>query len=109
RPAHNKQIKIIIFHESVLETEFRIVRLGHSGRDRTLLRHLRPRDLLADVPESGVYLHSENLVQIGIRVRIHSEDRTLALLAEILDQHSAQSSLSNAAFTCDGNHMCHNY
>ena len=87
--SHNKQIKIIVLNKSVLKTYLRIVCFGHSCRDRALCRHLSLSDLFADISQCCIYLHTENFIQIGIGIRIHSKNRSLSLLAEILDQHSA--------------------
>ena len=86
--AHYEQIKIIFLNQCILKSEFSIICLGHSFRNRAFLCDLCLCDLLTYITESCVNLYSQDFVQVGIRICINCKDRSFILFAEILDQHS---------------------
>ena len=105
--SHHKQVEVIIFHQCAVELELRVIRFAHSCRDRVVLCHFRAGDLLADISEGCVHFHAEHLVQIGICICVYCKNRSFALLAQILDQHTAKGCLTYAAFSCNRYYMCH--
>ena len=107
RAAHDEHVEIIVFDQTAIHHHFHIVSLGHSGRNLTCRTICRTLHILTDLAECHFHIHTEDLIQIGIGIRIHSQYRGLSLVAEILNQQTAKSRFSNAAFSGDGNYMCH--
>ena len=87
RSSHDEHVEIVFFDERGIELHLRVIGLCHVGRNRALL--LGSCHFLADVSERGFDLHAEHLVEVGVCVRIHNEDGTLFLLAQIIDDHAA--------------------
>ena len=106
-PSHDEHVEIIVFDQTAIHHHFHIVSLGHSGRNLTCRTICRTLHILTDLAECHFHIHTEDLIQIGIGIRIHSQYRGLSLVAEILNQQTAKSRFSNAAFSGDGNYMCH--
>ena len=104
RSSHDEHVEIVFFDERGIELHLRVIGLCHVGRNRALL--LGSCHFLADVSERGFDLHAEHLVEVGVCVRIHNEDGTLFLLAQIIDDHAAGGRLADAALTGDRDGMC---
>ena len=64
-------------------------------------------DLLADLAEGDTGFDAEDLVQIGIGIRVDDEQRTLAALDEGVDHHAADRRFSDAALSGDSNGIGH--
>ena len=94
RSSHDEHVEIVFFDERGIELHLRVIGLCHVGRNRALL--LGSCHFLADVSERGFDLHAEHLVEVGVCVRIHNEDGTLFLLAQIIDDHAAGGRLADA-------------
>ena len=96
RAAHDEHVEIVLLRQRGFEAVFGIVRLCHALGDR-IAAELRLRDLLADLAEGDTGFDAEDLVQIGIGIRVDDEQRTLAALDEGVDHHAADRRFSDAA------------
>ena len=105
--AHDQKVIVVGLSEGVTELHLGVICLAHAGRDGALEGHLRLGDLLTDVAQGVVHLYPQHFIQIGIGVGVHGQDRTVLLLAEILDEHAADSGLAYAAFAGQRNGLCH--
>ena len=83
--AHDQQVIVVRLRQGVGKTHFRVIRLGHPRGNHLLGGHLRPGDVLTDIPQGFLYLYPQHLVEVGVGVGVHGQDRTLLLLAEILN------------------------
>ena len=106
RAAHDEHVEIVLLRQRGFEAVFGIVRLCHALGDR-IAAELRLRDLLADLAEGDTGFHAEDLVQIGIGIRVDDEQRTLAALDEGVDHHAADRRFSDAALSGDSNGIGH--
>ena len=102
-PAHDQHVEVVLFDEGVVELHFGVIRLGHARGDRAGL--LRMGHLLPDLTQSDIGLHAQDLVEVGVGIRVHNQDGTLLLLAQIFDDHAAGSGFAHTALTGYGNRM----
>ena len=106
--SHHHQVKIILFHHSVLHPHLQIICLAHARGDLHAAVHACALNLLPQFSQRRAGLHAQHLVQIGIGVRVHGQHRSFPGFAKILNQQAAQGGFSHSAFTCHSNHMSHN-
>ena len=105
--AHDQHIEVVVLNEGLTELHLGVVRLGHAGGDGAL--QLGLSHFLPDLPQRGLHLHAQNLVQVGVGVGVHHEDGAVLLFAQIIDQHAAGGGFTHAALTGNRNGMRHNF
>ena len=96
--AHDKHIEVVFFHESGIEFEFGVIRFGHSGGDG-VPPQLGFRHFLPDFAQTGLNLHAQDLIEVAVGVRVHDQDRSLLLLAKVINDHAAGRGFAHAALT----------
>ena len=69
-PSHDEHVEIIVFDQTAIHHHFHIVSLGHSGRNLTCRTICRTLHILTDLAECHFHIHTEDLIQIGIGIRI---------------------------------------
>ena len=103
-PAHDQHVIVVLLHQRGAELHLSVIRLGHTGRHGAVLLGLC--HLLADIAQRGLDLHAQHLVEVGIGIRVHHQQRALPRLAQIVDEHAAGGRFADATLTCHCNDMC---
>ena len=78
--------------EGFLDFVFKPDILGHSGGD-ILLHHL------TGLPDRGLHLHTQDLIQIGIGIGIDGKDGAVPSVQEVTKNHSCQGRFPCSAFS----------
>ena len=104
--AHHQHVEVVLLDQRRAEAELGVVRLCHAAGDR-VAPLFRLGHLLADIAQGGLHLHAQDLVQIGIGVGVHHEDRRFSAAAQIVHDHAADRGFPDAAFSGDRNGMGH--
>ena len=104
---HDNHVEIIVFNQGIIEFHLGIVRLGHALGNGALqlgLSHFFP-----NLPQGNVCLHAQHLVEVGVGIGIHHQDRPLMLFAQVINNHTAGCGFAHAALAgdCNGMGSCH--
>ena len=106
--AHDQHVKVVLLHQCGGEFELGIIGLGHAAGNRSLqlgLGHFFP-----DLSQCHGLLHPQDLIEVGVGVGIHHENRALVLSAEVINNHAAGGGFTHTALTgnCNGMRIRHN-
>ena len=102
--AHDQHVIVVLLHQRGAELHLGVIGLCHAGRHGAVLLGLG--HLLANVAQGGLHLHAQHLIQIGVGVGVHYQQRALPRLAQIVDHHAAGGRFADATLTCHCNDMC---